>query len=85
MDTECTQDARNNRPKMDSENEEASDTGAFGPQTPVAQTSAVDTGTTDDDQDHPMEYAYDLPMTTQSVQCKPCARRNKSVLFLALR
>jgi len=73
--------------KMESDTEEALDTGAFGPETPetLAETFAMDTGTTVEDQDHPTDYDYDLPMMTLSVQCKPCARRNKSVRFLALR
>jgi len=39
--------------KMESDMKEALDIGAFGPETSMAETSAVDTGITVDDQDHP--------------------------------
>jgi len=67
---------------MESDTEEASDTGTFSPETLVVETSAMDIGTTVDDQDYLTDYDYDLSMMTPSVQCKPCARRNKSVLAL---
>jgi len=51
----------------------------------VAETSAADTETIIDDQDHPTDYECELPVMTPCVQCKPCARLNNNILFLALR
>lgn len=74
---------------MISEEDEASDAGALGLRTPVAEESAKDQETTNDDsgmiQVNDLDYEIMVPLASATIGCRVCANLGYALEFLSLR
>lgn len=71
------------------EEDEASDTGALGLRTPVAEESAMDQETTNDDfgmiQVNDLDYEITAPLIQATIRCRICANLGNALEFLNVR